>query len=110
MKNSNTVEVSSDQVEPQALRALIEEYISRDGTFYGDKETSMDQKVDMVISQLESGEAGITWNIGLHSGDIVLKKDINKQQKEENFMPKYIYIGLPPSKLVLCGSEARDFA
>jgi len=76
MKNSNTVDVRWDQIDPQALRSLIEEYISRDGTFYGDLEKVMDQKVDMVIGQLESGEAVITWNVGLHSGDIVLKKDI----------------------------------
>jgi len=76
MKNSNTVEVPWDQIKPHALRGLIEEYISRDGTFYGDLEMAMDQKVDIVIGQLKAGEAVITWNVGLHSGDIVLKKDI----------------------------------
>ncbi len=77
MKNNKIVKVPWDQIEPQALRSLIEEYISRDGTFYGDREMGMDQKVEMVISQFKSGEAVITWNLNLHSGDIVLKKDIN---------------------------------
>ncbi len=75
MKN-NKVEVPYKQIEPEALRSLIEEYISRDGTFYGDKVMPMDQKVDMVIGQLESGEATITWNLSLQTGDIALKKDL----------------------------------
>lgn len=74
MKYNKFVEVPWDQIEPQALRSLIEEYINRDGTFYGDREMALDQKVDMVISQFKSGEAVITWNLNLQSGDIVLKK------------------------------------
>jgi len=77
MKYNKFVEVPWDQVEPQALRALIEDYIARDGTFYGDREMAMDQKVDTVMSQFKSGEVVITWNLNLHSGDIVLKKDMN---------------------------------
>ncbi|MBU2645355.1 YheU family protein [bacterium] len=70
------IEVPYDQIEPETLRALIEEYTTRDGTFYGNKEMPMDQKIDMVIRQLETGEATITWDLSLQSGGIVLKKDV----------------------------------
>lgn len=75
MKNRK-IEIPYDQIDPGTLRALVEEYITRDGTFYGNKEMPMDQKIDIVISQLRSGEATITWDRYLQSGDIVLKKDI----------------------------------
>lgn len=70
------VEVPYDQIDPDTLRALVEEYITRDGTFYGNKEMPMDHKIDMVINQLKTGETTITWDLYLQSGDIVLKKDI----------------------------------
>lgn len=80
MKNRR-IEVPYDQIDPETLRALVEEYITRDGTFYGNKEMPMDQKIDMVIDQLKSGEATITWDLSLQSGDIVLKKDIPWPEK-----------------------------
>ncbi|MCP4756682.1 MAG: YheU family protein [Proteobacteria bacterium] len=70
------VEVPYNRIDPAALRALIEEYISRDGTFYGRIELSMDQKVDMVLKQLRSGDAIITWDLDSQTGSVVLKDDL----------------------------------
>ena len=72
------VEVPHEQIELSALRRLIEEFIERDGTFYGEVELSMDEKVDMVIEQLKSGEAVITWDLYLESSNIVLKRDLKR--------------------------------
>jgi len=78
MKN-RFVEVPYEQIEPETLRELVEEFITRDGTFYGKKEMSMDQKVDMVIGQLKSGEAVITWDRYVQTSNIVLTKNINNK-------------------------------
>ncbi len=75
MKNKK-VEVPYDQIEPEMLRAMIEEYITRDGTFYGEVEMTMQDKVDMVIKQLKSGESAITWDLELQTSNIVLKRDV----------------------------------
>lgn len=83
MKNRR-IEVPYDQIAPETLRALIEEYITRDGTFYGNIEMPMNQKIDMVINQLKSGEATITWDLSLQSGDIMLKKDIPWPEKQSS--------------------------
>ena len=72
------VEVPYEQVEPETLKGLIEEFITRDGTFYGKKEMSMDQKIGMVIEQLKSGEAVITWDRYVQSSNIALRKDIEE--------------------------------
>ena len=72
------VEVPYEQIDPETLRGLVEEFITRDGTFYGKKEMSMDQKVDMVIGQLKAREAVITWDRYIQTSNIVLSKDINQ--------------------------------
>ncbi len=82
MKN-RYIEVPYDQIEPEALRAMIEDYITRDGTYYGEKEMPMDDKIDMVIEQLKSNEAVITWDLYIQTGTIVLKKDITSQVKNK---------------------------
>ncbi len=74
------IEVPYEQLESESLRAMIEEYITRDGTFYGDVEMSMDHKIDMIVKQLESNEAVITWDLDLQTGTLVLKTDMEKKR------------------------------
>jgi uncharacterized protein YheU (UPF0270 family) len=58
------------------LRNFVEEFIERDGTYYGvNQEISMEDKVDLVIEQLRVKEAVITWNTYLETGTIEMKKD-----------------------------------
>lgn len=76
MKN-RFVEVPYEQIQLETLRGLVEEFITRDGTFYGKKEMTMEQKIDMVMGQLKSGEATISWYRYVQTSNIVLKKDIN---------------------------------
>ncbi len=78
------VEIPYEQFELETLRALVEEFITRDGTFYGRKELSMDQKIDMVIAQLKSCEAVITWDRYVQTSNIVLSKDISKDTTVES--------------------------
>jgi len=44
------------------LRAVIESFVLREGTDYGEREFSLDQKVARVIRQLERGEAQIVFD------------------------------------------------
>ena len=45
-----------------ALRGVIEEFISREGTDYGDQEFSLEDKIRQVRAQLESGEVVLTFD------------------------------------------------
>lgn len=59
---------------PETLRAVIEEFISREGTDYGDQEYNLEQKVQQVIQQLERAEIVLTFDpetesCGLQSAD-----------------------------------------
>lgn len=49
-------------VDPETLESLIEAFVLREGTDYGDHEKSLEQKVDDVRAQLERGEAVLVWS------------------------------------------------
>ena len=48
--------IPAEQVAPDTLAALIEEFVTRDGTDYGDVECSTASKVEQVLGQLRRGE------------------------------------------------------
>ncbi len=66
------VELDPDQLSPGALRGLVEEYVSREGTDYGHSEWSLEEKVAQVFAQLDRGEARIVVDLELESASIVL--------------------------------------
>lgn len=58
-----------------ALRGLLESFVLREGTDYGEREISLDQKVAQVLRQLERGEAHIVFDATLETIDIVVSKN-----------------------------------
>lgn len=47
---------------PETLDSLIESFVLREGTDYGEQERSLTQKVVDVKRQLQSGEAVLVWS------------------------------------------------
>jgi uncharacterized protein YheU (UPF0270 family) len=68
--SSSGVELQPDQLSPSALRGLVEEYVSREGTDYGHTDWSLDEKVSQVYQQLDRGEARIVFDLELESASI----------------------------------------
>ena len=56
------VDVDYRLLSAEALRGLVEEFITREGTEYGDREFSLDDKVHQVERQLASGEVKIVFD------------------------------------------------
>ncbi len=52
-----------DQIDPDTLRRLAEEFVSRDGTDYGLVEKTLEQKVEALLRQLELGRAKIYFEL-----------------------------------------------
>lgn len=50
------------ELEPETLDSLIESFVLREGTDYGEHERSLDQKVSDVKRQLQAGEAVLIWS------------------------------------------------
>jgi uncharacterized protein YheU (UPF0270 family) len=56
------IEVPPGQLSRDALRALVEEFVTRDGTDYGATERSLDDKVAAVLRQIARGEVRIVFD------------------------------------------------
>lgn len=50
------------ELDPETLENLIESFVLREGTDYGEQERSLSQKVADVKRQLQSGEAVLVWS------------------------------------------------
>jgi uncharacterized protein YheU (UPF0270 family) len=70
--------VPSDQLKPETLRALIEEFVSRDGAIHGHAERTLEQKVAMVMSQLKAGTVAIVFDADDETCSIVERRSLNK--------------------------------
>ncbi|WP_312046918.1 YheU family protein [Erwinia sp.] len=50
------------ELDPDTLANLIEAFVLREGTDYGEQERSLEQKVNDVRRQLTNGEAVLVWS------------------------------------------------
>ena len=65
------VRIPYDALSPDALRGVIESFVLREGTDYGDHEATFESKVDDVQRQLQRGEADIVWDPTTESVQLV---------------------------------------
>jgi len=70
------VELDPEQLSPGALRGLVEEYVTREGTDYGQGDWSLEEKVAQVFRQLDRGEARIVFDLDLESASIVTAPEL----------------------------------
>jgi uncharacterized protein YheU (UPF0270 family) len=67
-----------NQLSTQALRGLIEEYITREGTDYGDLVYTLDDKVAQVHRQLAAGDVVIVFNAEKNSGTLLPREEAER--------------------------------
>jgi len=71
---SQLLEVPFASLSEKALRGIIEAFILREGTDYGDKEFSLDEKVIQVLGQLKRQEVLIIFDTKEETFDIRSKR------------------------------------
>lgn len=59
------------QLSAEALRGVIEEFVTREGTDYGGVCVSLSVKVEQVRSQLDSGQAVLVYDAETRSCNLV---------------------------------------
>jgi uncharacterized protein YheU (UPF0270 family) len=84
MEEAPGTEVSLDDLSAGALRGLVEEFVTRDGTDYGAVERSVEEKIADVLAQLRAGEARIVFDPGTETANIVLSRELAAPGKEED--------------------------
>ena len=65
-----------DALSPEALRGLIEEFVTRDGTDYGAVERGVEGKIAQVAAQLRSGEVCLVFDPETETANIVPARDL----------------------------------
>jgi hypothetical protein len=71
--SSEPVAVPYAELSADLLHAVIESFVLREGTDYGEKEFSLEDKVARVMSQLKKGEASIIFDPQSQSVTIVVR-------------------------------------
>ena len=69
------VQVPHRELSDEALRGVIESFVLREGTDYGERDVPHDAKIAQVLRQLERGEAKIMFDPVTESIDIVTKRE-----------------------------------
>lgn len=56
------IEVLYTSLRPATLRAVVEEFVTRDTTDYGDRERTLDEKVEDVMRQLRRAAVRVVFD------------------------------------------------
>ena len=70
-ESQSAVIVPHTELQAELLRSVIESFVLREGTDYGEQEFSLEDKVRRVMRQIERGEAQIVFDSRTESVDIV---------------------------------------
>ncbi len=65
------MEIPYQKLEPEILRAVITEFVTREGTDYGDHVFSLDEKIAAVRRQLVEGCARIVFDVESETCNVV---------------------------------------
>lgn len=69
------IDIPHTELSPDALRGVIEAFVLREGTEYGARDFSLDEKVLQVMRQLERGEAQIVFDPNTETVGVVTKAE-----------------------------------
>lgn len=67
---ATVVKVPKQRLSADALRGVVESFVLREGTDYGHKEFSLDEKCAAVVRQIERGEVEIWFDPASGSADL----------------------------------------
>jgi hypothetical protein len=69
--------VPFNELSPEALQGVIEEFVTRDGTDYGERKIPLDTKIQQVMNQLHAGNVLIVFDQKTETCNIVSKDALN---------------------------------
>lgn len=73
------VVIPIERLAEETLWALIEDFVTREGTDYGQSETAIGTKKEQVLQQLKSGHAGIVYFPGDESFTLLTHLEIQQR-------------------------------
>ena len=68
------VDVPYERLDPETLRNVIEEFVTRDGADWGDAGGTLEEKVGQVMQQLRSRKIKIVFDLNSETANIVVNR------------------------------------
>ena len=65
------VEVPYEQLDPETLERLIEEFVTRDETNWGALDSALEKKIAQVMEQLRNKKAKVVFDLASQTANIV---------------------------------------
>jgi uncharacterized protein YheU (UPF0270 family) len=73
-RNEDGVEIPYEQLDPQTLRNLIREFVTRDGADWGDAGGTLEEKVEQVLRQFKQKKIKVVFDLQSETANIVPRK------------------------------------
>lgn len=70
---TNGLIIPYQELSPEALQGVIQEFVTRDGTDYGESEVTLDTKINQILNQLHAGKVVIVFDQKTETCNIVSK-------------------------------------
>ena len=69
--NENMIDVPYEQIDPQTLRRMIEEFITAEWSDFGAEHSGLEGKIEQVLKQLKEKRAKVVFNLESKAANIV---------------------------------------
>ncbi|MFH1019316.1 MAG: YheU family protein [Pseudomonadota bacterium] len=66
------IDVPYERLDPETLRNVIQEFVTRDGTDWGDAGCTLEDKVGQVLQQLRNRKVKIVFDLNSETANIVV--------------------------------------
>jgi len=80
--SSTFIVIPPEQLSVDALQGVIEEFIMREGTDYGEVELSLAEKVELVSAQLRKGVVAIAFDTLTETCTMMTREELKRNQVE----------------------------
>lgn len=70
------------EIQPETLTALIQEFVLREGTDYGTEDIDLAQKIAQVKQQLVNGEAVVVYSTLYETVNIIPQNEVEQYLSE----------------------------
>jgi uncharacterized protein YheU (UPF0270 family) len=68
------IEIPYDQINPETLRNMIQEFVTRDGSDWGDAGCTLEDKVAQVLRQLRDKKVKVVFDLKTETANLVASR------------------------------------
>ena len=65
------VDVPYEQIDPETLRSMIQEFVTRDGADWGDPGGALEDKIAQVLKQFKNKQVKVVFDLKSETANIV---------------------------------------